>query len=91
MMTCYDDVVRTIIDLPDDQLRKLSDYCQREHVSRAEAIRRAVDKFTSDPAVNNAEREAAIWRTFGAWKHLGVTTDEYLAEIRSEWDRDEES
>ena len=46
MMTCYDDVVRTIIDLPDDQLRKLSDYCQREHVSRAEAIRRAVDKFT---------------------------------------------
>jgi polyphosphate kinase len=43
MMTYYDDAVRTIIELPEDQLGALDGICRRESISRAEAIRRAVD------------------------------------------------
>jgi len=44
-MTLDDDVMRTIIELPDAQLESLSRLCRREKISRAEAIRRAVDKM----------------------------------------------
>ncbi len=87
MMTCYDDVVRTIIDLPDDQIQALAEYCAREHISRAEAVRRAVGRLVQSPDEMKARREAAIKATFGMWKDRGVTTDEYLAELRTEWDR----
>ncbi|MEO5894164.1 MAG: ribbon-helix-helix protein, CopG family [Vicinamibacterales bacterium] len=42
MMTCYDDALRTIIDLPEDQLQALDGICRRDDISRAEAIRQAV-------------------------------------------------
>lgn len=87
MMTCYDDAMRTIVDPPDQQLRGLAEYCAREKVSRAEAIRRAVDQLLSE---SEQERRRRIMReAFGAWKHLGIDTDTYLADIRSEWDERE--
>jgi metal-responsive CopG/Arc/MetJ family transcriptional regulator len=87
MMTCYDDAMRTIIDLPDEQIRGLAELCAREKISRAEAIRRAVDALIEDRARCRAERKAALEASFGSWKHLGIDTDTYLAEIRAEWDR----
>ncbi|MBA4179720.1 MAG: hypothetical protein C0506_03950 [Anaerolinea sp.] len=40
-------------------------------------------------AEQRADRaEAILKRTFGAWKHHGVDTDTYLAELRAEWDRE---
>ena len=86
MMTCYDDAMRTIIDLPDEQVEALAELCARERISRAEAIRRAVAAML---ATNKRKHRAEVLaETFGAWKHLGIDTDTYLAEIRSEWDRD---
>jgi metal-responsive CopG/Arc/MetJ family transcriptional regulator len=87
MMTCYDNVMRTIIDLPDDQVRKLAAYCAREKVSRAEAVRRAVDRLVNDAAEMKARRQIALDATFGMWKDRGIDTDTYLAELRSEWER----
>lgn len=37
--------MRTIIDLPDDQIRRLGEICRREDVSRAEVVRRAVADY----------------------------------------------
>jgi hypothetical protein len=37
MMTWHDDAMRTIIDLPADQLDALDGICRRESISRAEA------------------------------------------------------
>ena len=45
MMTFCDDVMRTIVEIPESQLKGLSRLCRRERISRAEAIRRAVAKL----------------------------------------------
>jgi hypothetical protein len=49
---------RTIIDLPDTQLRDLDARCDMLRVSRAEAVRRAVDAFL---------RETITVSGFGLW------------------------
>ena len=82
----HDDAVRTIIDLPQEQIDALAEICQREKISRAEAIRRALAEWLAEPRRQRDER--IIEETFGAWKHLGIDTDTYLEELRSEWDRE---
>ena len=83
----YDDDMRTIIDLPEDQIRALADYCTREKVSRAEAVRRAVATLIEEQEQRRRERSEVLKATFGMWKDRGIDTDTYLAEIRAEWDR----
>ena len=41
------DVMRTIIDLKDEQVEKLAEICERDDISRAEAIRQAVNLYLS--------------------------------------------
>ncbi len=79
--------MRTIIDLPDAQIAQLAEYCRRERISRAEAIRRAVAGLLEEQNALCQNRLAVLDATFGMWKDRGVDTDTYLAEIRSEWDR----
>ena len=88
MMTFYDDIVRTIIDLPDDQIRALAAYCAREQISRAEAVRRAVGHFIAEPALTRARRRAALEAAFGMWKDRGIDGVEYQRALRAEWERD---
>jgi hypothetical protein len=72
--------MRTTIYLTDEQVKGLAAYCAVERVSRAEAVRRAVDLLIRD------QKRDAMSRSFGAWKHLGIDTDTYLRELRAEWD-----
>ena len=65
MMTWYDDAMRTIIDLPDEQIRKLAELCKREHISRAEAVRRAIDRLLDEKERERQDR--ALERSFGGW------------------------
>jgi metal-responsive CopG/Arc/MetJ family transcriptional regulator len=87
MMTWYDDVMRTIIDLTDEQLAALKRLCEREKISRAEAVRRAVDKLLEEQENAKSERKAALDAAFGAWKHRDIDGLEYQRKIRSEWER----
>ena len=80
MMTCYDDVMRTIIDLPDDQLAALDGICRREAISRAEAIRRAVDLLVRDRAAGASHAAFGLWR--GSRTIDGQT---YQERLRREW------
>ena len=80
MMTCYDDAVRTIIDLPDDQLDALDGICRRESISRAEAIRRAVDLLVRDRAAAGSPAAFGLWRGAGAVDGLS-----YQDRLRREW------
>jgi metal-responsive CopG/Arc/MetJ family transcriptional regulator len=80
-------VMRTIVELPDDQISALAEYCHRKRLSRAEAIRRAVDAMLKEQAQLRERRAASLEATFGMWKDRGIDTDTYLAELRSEWDR----
>ena len=45
----YDDVImRTIIDLPEEQVRGLAALCEAQGISRAEAVRRAVARLLAE-------------------------------------------
>jgi hypothetical protein len=88
MMTWYDDAMRTIIDLPEEQVQALAELCARENISRAEAIRRAVEEFLRAERQDEVEFRRALQATFGIWKNRGIDTDAYLSELRKEWDRE---
>lgn len=80
MMTCYDDVMRTIIDLPPAQLDALDAWCRRDGISRAEAIRRAVAGAVGQQTA--AGRQAA----FGLWRdRQGPDGLAYQRRLRREW------
>jgi metal-responsive CopG/Arc/MetJ family transcriptional regulator len=71
--------MRTIIELPEEQLAGLDAWCRREGISRAEAIRRAVATMLAERAKGEAAGAFGIWRERAA---------EALAEqeqIRNEW------
>ncbi len=58
--------MRTIVDLPDAQIAALGELCRQRGLSRAEAVRQAVDAFLKEHAVGNQS-------AFGLWKkHLPV-------------------
>ena len=73
--------MRTVIDLPDDQIPPLKDLADALKVSRAELIRRAVadylQRFETPPDDT----------AFGIWKEGGEDGLVYQARRRSEWHR----
>ena len=81
--------MRTLVDIPDRQLDDLSAICAARRLSRAEAVRQAIDAFI---AQNRPSREAA----FGSWKGKSVCLPgdteplpedglAYQEKLRSEW------
>jgi hypothetical protein len=80
MMTCYDDAMRTIIDLPASQLDALDAWCRRDEISRAEAIRRAVAAAVGQQASDGRER------AYGLWRDRGVDGLQWERTMRAEWD-----
>ena len=73
--------MRTIIELPNEQVQALDAVCKREGISRAEAIRRAV-------AVYNRQQIVDTRPAFGLWKGRRGVTDGvgYQRRARREWD-----
>jgi metal-responsive CopG/Arc/MetJ family transcriptional regulator len=80
MMTLHDDVMRTIIDLPEEQLSALDAWRLARGVSRAEAVRRAVARLLDDELA----RRAAVAAAFGLWKGRDGLVDQ--ERLRAEWD-----
>lgn len=80
-MTLYDDVMRTIVELPQEQLKGLSSLCRRERISRAEAIRRAVGQMLE----GQKAAETGIPGAFGIWKHRAKKARRLQRRLREEW------
>jgi hypothetical protein len=80
MMTCYDDVVRTIIELPENQLEALDGICRREEISRAEAIRQAVALLVRQRGAGTSGVAFGLWR--GRRPGDGL---QYQERLRREW------
>lgn len=78
--------MRTIIDLPDDQIAALARLCEREEISRAEAVRRAIQRFLQEKA--ETDHEESLNAFFGMWKDRDDIGDgvEYQRKLRAEWD-----
>ena len=71
--------MRTIIELPDDQLEVLADLCRSEGISRAEAIRQAIAQYT------RGRRSKAAASAFGVWRDRPIDGLEYERQLRDEW------
>ncbi|MGI8782593.1 MAG: CopG family transcriptional regulator [Acidobacteriota bacterium] len=74
--------MRTIVDLPDDQIEALDVFCRKEKISRAEAVRRAVARFLPEDAISWRDHPAV-----GLWKKRRIDSREYVRRLRKEWDR----
>jgi hypothetical protein len=81
--------MRTLIDVPEKQLKELGAICAAQKLSRAEAVRQAVAAYIT---LNRPSRETA----FGLWKgqtlSLPGVSDPlpedglaYQEKLRSEW------
>ena len=79
MMTWYDDAMRTIVDLPDEQLKALASVCEREGISRAEAVRLAVREFTRTRGTPDGSS------AFGLWRGRRAGGLAYQRRLRAEW------
>jgi len=58
-------IMRTIIDLPADQVRALAELCKAEKISRAEAIRRALGEMLTRRQTLGREQAFGVWRNRG--------------------------
>ena len=72
--------MRTLVDIPEDELEELNLLSRSRKVSRAELIRQAVAGFL-------AENRAGLEDSFGMWSKRGVDGVEYQEKLRSEWER----
>ena len=74
--------MRTIIDLPEDQLAALRALEQQHKLSRAALIREAVAEYVV--------KRLEVVDAFGAWKPAKVKVDAlaHQRKLRAEWDRD---
>ena len=78
-------MVRTQIQLAEEQVSVLKHLAALQHTSMAELIRRAVDMFTASPDTGNIQdlrqRALAASGKFRSGKHdLSAKHDDYLAE-----------
>ena len=78
MMTRHDITVRTIVDLPAEQMRKLALLCRKEKISRAEAVRRAVEQLLRNSSTGD------LRAYFGASK-TGGSVARQVRKLRAEW------
>ena len=76
--------MRTIVDLPEDQIAALDRYGRREGISRAEALRRAVAAFV--PTKQHSKPDLTTHPAFGSSKRYrkedSVIT---VRRLREEW------
>lgn len=72
--------MRTIIELPDDQIGALAAICRRRSISRAEAIRQAVAHLVQ------REGRGAASEAFGLWRDRRLDSLQYEESLRREWD-----
>ncbi len=73
--------MRTIVDLPDEQLGALARLCEKQKISRAEAVRRAVDRLIKES--RSDQKDVG----FGIWKHKHIESRSFIEKLRNEWGR----
>jgi predicted transcriptional regulator len=71
--------MRTLIDVPDDQLRSLGELAARSNRSRSAVIREAIKEYLADHRLPPAEDG------FGLWGSTGPDGLKYQKKLRAEW------
>ncbi len=73
--------MRTVVDLPDEQIEPLKALAEQMRLSRAELVRRAIADYLY------RHRPVADDSAFGLWQDRGEDGVTYQERLRSEWDR----
>jgi len=71
--------MRTIVEIPDGKVDEISRYCKIRGISRAKAIRDAIEMMLIEKSV--LERE----KGFGLWSGKKLEAGKFLDGIRGEW------
>lgn len=80
--------MRTLVDIPEDAIRRLDVLGASKGWSRAEAVRRAVNEMLErEDAAERAADKAAFDAVFGMWADRGVDGLAVQQALRAEWDR----
>ena len=77
-------MIRTQIQLPEQQVSALKNLASRQHTSMAELIRRAIDMFTASSDATNLQEQrqralAAAGQFHSGCGDLSAKHDDYLA------------
>ena len=72
--------MRTIIEVPDDDIKRLDRIVEQQKKSRAAIIREAIRIYLESKVVGSDKA------AFGIWKEKKVDSIDYQEDIRSEWD-----
>ena len=72
--------MKTLLEIEAGQVNLLKELCARDGISRAEAIRRAIDFYGKHmlPVV-------PLDAHFGYWKGRKIDADTYVDRLRDEW------
>jgi metal-responsive CopG/Arc/MetJ family transcriptional regulator len=71
--------MRTLVDLPEKDLKQLTELSRSRKTSRAELIRQAVAGYL-------VENRAAMEDSFGMWKDRAVDGMKFQQKLRDEWE-----
>ena len=71
--------MRTLVDIPTDEMKELTRRSKAEKRSRASLIREAISAYLKNPAPKSEVPG------FGLWKDYPIDGVEYQRKIRSEW------
>ncbi|MGO1078579.1 CopG family transcriptional regulator [Inquilinus sp. CA228] len=74
--------MRTLVDIPDEQLEQLTEISTRENTSRAAIIREAIAGYLAKRRKVGAKDAFGLWRREGQDVVDGV---EYQKALRGEW------
>jgi metal-responsive CopG/Arc/MetJ family transcriptional regulator len=72
--------MRTLVDLPEEELEQLNLLSKARRVSRAELIRQAVAGYLE-------RNKTGLEDSFGLWKKKAVDGVKYQERLRGEWER----
>ncbi len=72
--------MRTLVDIPEEDLAILNDLSEAERVSRSELVRRAVASYVQP------HKKSAPLVGFGLWKDFPEDGLAYQERIRAEWE-----
>jgi metal-responsive CopG/Arc/MetJ family transcriptional regulator len=71
--------MRTLIDLPEKLMKEIDSVAERDDISRAEAVRRAVADYVAKRSPSRPDA------AFGIWKSRNVDALDYEDRLRNEW------
>jgi hypothetical protein len=72
--------MRTLVDLPEEELEQLNLLSKARRVSRAALIRQAVAGYLE-------QNKTGLESSFGLWKKKSVDGVKYQERLRGEWER----